>query len=620
MRRAGWGCCRAFARWLLPLALLLPLVASDAAAADAPQRLEQARFLLSDSEQPPPDAAAWQAQRLPDAWQASRPGVAGVGWYRVQFVLAARPHEPHAAYLPYIESAATLFVNGVPIGQTSAAPANAPAAPGAPPVLLGHAPTLFATRPEFLHAGTNTLDVRLRVEPGTPGGLSGITLGNEPSLRRLYERRLLLTVTGPQTIVAMSVAFGLFIALLWLRRRHESMYGYFALTALAFALFVGGRFVVRNPLLPFPFWGVLVWAGLESYLVFMCLFALRYGGWQRPRLERWLWAYLLVSQILNYASFVGVGGWLTRNWWLMTFVVTALYVGIFWAIAWQRRTWDTIGLAIAGSIKLVVSANERLLLYPIELPRYQPFAYLPVFGMIAWILLDRFVKSLNESERLNRELERRVTQKHAELEQNYRRLQQMERQQAVVDERRRLMSDMHDGIGGQLITAINLVERGDASSSELAATLRECLDDLRLTMDSLEPSGNDLLPVMGNLLYRLDGRLRKQGIALDWRIDELPQLAYMTPQNVLHVLRIVQEAVTNVVKHAQATSVHVESGVDATGRHVYIRVRDNGRGFHGSRVGRGLASMKQRAEMIGGSLDIEPTEDGTTLNLLLPVA
>ena len=52
------------------------------------------------------------------------------------------------------------------------------------------------------------------------------------------------------------------------------------------------------------------------------------------------------------------------------------------------------------------------------------------------------------------------------------------------------MSDMHDGIGAQLISTLGMAEHGQLSSEEMATALRECLDDLRLTIDSLEPLDN----------------------------------------------------------------------------------------------------------------------------------
>jgi signal transduction histidine kinase len=182
------------------------------------------------------------------------------------------------------------------------------------------------------------------------------------------------------------------------------------------------------------------------------------------------------------------------------------------------------------------------------------------------------------------------------------------------------MSDMHDGIGAQLISTIGLAEHGTLSQQEMAAALRECLDDLRLTIDSLEPTDNDLLPALGNFRYRVDPRLRRQGIDLDWRVSDLPKLACLTPRNLLHVLRILQEAFTNVLKHAGASLIRVETGLHANGRQVFIRVCDNGAGFAGEHRGRGLANMKQRAERIGGLLQVEPSSRGTTLELLLPLA
>ncbi|MGY4414004.1 signal transduction histidine kinase [Bradyrhizobium sp. LB7.1] len=611
----------------LVLAPMLAPIPSIGATGEPLLRLGQAEFIFSDSSEPPSDSAAWRRQILPDNWLVSRPGVWGYGWYRLHIVLPVEPDKLYAAYVPLLQTFGALYVNGVHVGQTGPFERTSrteqpppPFVPGAPPVLLGHPPQLFSIRHDLLHAGPNTVHLRLWVKSGTRGALSGMTIGPEPLVRAVYERRVWVSVTGPQMIVVFSAGFGLFILLMWLRRRHETMYGYAALTALAFTLFVAGRFVIAEPPIPFPYWGVLVWAGLEAYIVLMCLFALRYGGWRWPRLERWLWAYLVASPFLDYASFVGFGGWVTQQWWLMTFVLTIVYVAVFWTLAWQRRTLETLGLAIAGSIKLVISANERLLSYPIDLPRYQPFAYVPMFIMIGWILIDRFVRSLNDTEKLNAELEQRVAEKHAELARNYQRMQMMERQQAIVEERSRIMRDMHDGIGAQLISALSLVEHGELSAMEVAAALRECLDDLRLTIDSLEPTENDLLPVMGNLRYRLDGRLRKQGIELDWQVSEVPGLPCLTPQNVLHILRILQEAFTNIVKHAHATSIRVETGLDAAGEHVYICVRDNGTGFCGERTGRGIASMRHRAKVIGGRLDIQPSAAGTTLNLLLPVS
>lgn len=247
------------------------------------------------------------------------------------------------------------------------------------------------------------------------------------------------------------------------------------------------------------------------------------------------------------------------------------------------------------------------------------YQMLPLYGLITWALICRFARSLTQAERLNDELERRVEAKHLELEHQFARTRNLEREQAVAQERARIVSDMHDGIGGQLISTLSLVEHGQASNDQVADALRECIDDLRLAIDSLEPSDEDLLPVLGNLRYRLEPRLKASGIALDWQVREVPKLACLTPQNVLHVLRILQEAFTNVLKHARASRIRVATSIDS-GR-VRISISDDGKGFDGAvpTAGHGLASMRSRARTIGGDLQIRPSASGTTLSLLLPI-
>ncbi len=434
---------------LARLGLVGPLIAQ---AADSLLQFSSAEFILSDSREPAADSAPWQLQALPDDWRVSRPATYGDGWYRVRFEWPAEPDQLYAAYMPLLQTVGALYVNGVYAGQSGTF--------DRPPPgfhrrwsLYEHPPQLFAIRSDLLHAGENTLHLRLRVYKGARGTASTVTVGPETEVRALYERWLFVAATGLNLIVVVGVGCGLFMLLLWLRRPQES---------------------------------------------------------------------------------------------------------------------------------------------------------------------DPFVMALDESGRLNTELEARVAQKRAELQENYRRMQEMERQQAMVEERQRIMRDIHDGIGAHLISTLSQVEHGCLSPEEVAAALRECIDDLRLTIDSLEPTDDDLLAVLGNLRYRLEPRLKKCGIELDWQVRDVPKLACLGPRNVLHILRILQEGFTNILKHADANRVSVETGVDRG--NVFVRVKDNGHGFAGDHSGRGLASMKHRARSIGGQFDIQPSPAGTTLNLLLPVS
>jgi signal transduction histidine kinase len=426
---------------------------------------------------------------------------------------------------------------------------------------------------------------------------------------------------GVQMFCVVLLALGLSTLAIWWRRRSETAYGYFGIQQLGTAFFVSYYFV-QSPPIPAPYW-VLLHGSMLLCNFLMSFFALRYAGWRWHRIERVLWIAIFATPIVEGAEAFGhLPDSVEQGWAYIAEAAELIYVGIFFVHARRHPTLSNVLLAaVSPSIFLCDVASEFL--YE-QLPDvsllYLSYEFLPLCLVVSWVLLERFVSTLNEAEGLNKNLEQRVEQKQAELQSNFQRLQLLEREQTIAEERSRIMSDMHDGIGAQLISTIGLAEHGTLSQQEMAAALRECLDDLRLTIDSLEPTDNDLLPALGNFRYRVDPRLRRQGIDLDWRVSDLPRLACLTPRNLLHVLRILQEAFTNVLKHAQASLIRVETGLLPDGQQVYIRVSDNGAGFSGDHRGRGLANMQQRAERIGGRLQVEPSARGTTLELLLPVA
>ena len=96
----------------------------------------------------------------------------------------------------------------------------------------------------------------------------------------------------------------------------------------------------------------------------------------------------------------------------------------------------------------------------------------------------RVARALADTRRMNADLEERVQQKQRQLKQNFEQLERLSRDAAVAEERQRIMADMHDGIGAQLISALSLAESDQARPLEIAAILRECVDDLRLTIVS----------------------------------------------------------------------------------------------------------------------------------------
>lgn len=603
MKRPRWGWFEV-ARFVLSALLIVALPAAVNAArldADGAQHFDRAQFVLSDAAEPPGDSAAWQPVTLPDQRQVVPPETRGEGWYRFTVDLAAPPRDLQALYLPTFGYDGQAFVNGRLVGQTGTLER---------PQSL-RAPHLFSVSPDLLRAGRNTVHIRLRWNSQLPARIGLMQFGAQATLLPRQQARQWQVITGFQLLATVSATLGIFMLLLWGRRREEAALGWFGLCALSYTLYLGPSLFVRVPLAP-ELMNTISQLGGALVDVSIILFALRYAGWRWPRAEWALWGLVPLYQVAGL-------------WWepavdeFIVIAVASIWVVIFAIVAWRRRTGESVALALASACWPLAELWRSSFAAPGAFVG-EDYSFLLLFLVMGWILVNRFARSLDESEQLNAELAQRVEAKRVELEQNYRRLHALEQQQAVAAERQRIMSDMHDGIGGQLITTLSLVENGKAASHEVAAALRDCIDDLRLAIDSLEPTDDDLLPVLGNLRYRIEARLKQQGIALDWKVEDVPRLAGLTPQNVLHILRILQEAFTNIVKHAGANRIQVETGVQPARDRMFIRVRDNGRGFsHARPEGRGLTNMLRRARLIGGDLHVLPTDQGTTLELWLPV-
>lgn len=203
-------------------------------------------------------------------------------------------------------------------------------------------------------------------------------------------------------------------------------------------------------------------------------------------------------------------------------------------------------------------------------------------------------------------------------------LLQAQHQQSVLHERQRVMQDMHDGLGSALSSSLVLLERGELTVPQAALVMRECIDDLRLVVDSLEPTSKDLPTLLGMLRYRLQHKIEAAGVKLRWQMVDLPTLPWMEPSLALDLLRLMQEAINNVLKHSHATELAI--GAVDTGNTIELLVHDNGRGFdlHGSsHSGRGIRTMRMRAQRLGAELEISSNEKddsaaGTTILLRLP--
>lgn len=594
---------------------------------DTSLKLTVADFVVRESPVPPAQDAPWQAQSLPDRWNTNHPGIHGSIWYRLKFqsISTGMSAQIQAVYLPRFCMNAAVYLNGVFLGSGGSFEE--------PLARNWNRPLFFLIPPGLLRADENTLHVRLHAPPFSQGGLSPVLIGPEQILRPEFERTHFLHITLNQTFSLIVFAIGVLMLSLWWRRRKDSMYGYFGLSALTWSL-NSSNLYLQHPPFSSTTWELMISASFQVFAGLLLISLLRFIAVRSLWFERSLWVLMVASPLSLAVVPESAYTMLTSVLHLLTLAAAVGLIFLLTRTAWRQRDFDVAMLAGGMWLIVLFAAHDwllhsKLLWYANGhwLGRgdiyFLQFAGPMIFMVVGWIITARFVRVLNDFEQINVELEDRVAAKHAELAANFERLRVVEKERTVLEERERLMADMHDGLGGQLVTALRVMESDRAASMDVPQLLRECLDEMRLVVNSIASDHGDLLAVLGDLRYRFEPRLTKAGLRLDWCVQDVSVSLELTPRVVLDLQRIVQEALTNVIKHAQAERITLETGVTVDGGAVFVRIADNGRGLSGEHRGRGVTNMHKRAQRIGGVLQVESAAQGkagTVVTLLLASA
>ena len=193
-----------------------------------------------------------------------------------------------------------------------------------------------------------------------------------------------------------------------------------------------------------------------------------------------------------------------------------------------------------------------------------------------------------------------------------------------------LAQDLHDGVGYHLTSIIASLEDGTPQQRATAASLQQCLLELKLLVDGAVTEGT-VLCHLANLRYRTQPLLDAAGIAMRWDMEETESLEHLKGDTAVQVLRVAQEALANVIRHSGARRVVVRSQVSRSRHEFVLEIQDNGQGFStagsfrqrvvGSGMrGRGLRGMHARAQRLGGSLRVDSAPGrGARVQLRVPL-
>lgn len=571
------------------------------------------------------DVGRTQVVSLPDGWDFQQPPRHGAGEYRFKVPRTAFTGSLPMLYLPKAGNEIEVFVGDLRVYQNGG---------GARIEIPGD--SVRRSRPHLVPLGDmaqwppgNEVPIRVRITGKrlNIAGLSHVYAGDRSVLYSPFRVKEIFHVEATWMVSAVCLGMSLLTFLLWTRVR-EPEYLLFAGAAMVWSWRTASPGQMHL-LLPPVVWSYVFLASFGWFVALIALYVvqlvpLQWRGWRR------LWWGFFWLNTVWYAAVVVFGWFFLRTPMnTLTLVLVGALCVALWRATWREPRPDRLALSLAGVICWLAGLRDWWAIN-FDPDRYANqtwvrYATLSFLGVMAWLVVDRFVSMWRRTLRVNEELEAKVKQREAELAAVFERQREETRRQAVSHERERIVREMHDGIGGQLMTALRGVERGAFSQERLAELLQESLDDLRLIIDATS-ADTRLLPALAAWRNRWDPRLEALGLELSWQVEEAVGQVDLAPDVVLQLMRILQEAVTNAVKHAQGSVVGVRVEVDAGT--LRLEVMDNGRGWPDGPTaagqptpGRhGLRSMRTRAVAIGAGIDWLPdVGSGIRVRLLLPL-
>ncbi|WDZ96668.1 sensor histidine kinase [Herbaspirillum sp. WKF16] len=620
----------------LALSCLLGACAAPAATAGVVHLARAESMSVAPSQYQPPsstiDAATlagpWTAVTLPHTSTAApgpgKPGAMATTWYRVSLAGIDAAPGPMALHLLRWQAAGQLTVYGD--GRLLYRSQGSPVWNH-----FRHPALVIPLRQTDEAPLPRTLLLRLDTYPGAAGAVTSMYAGPQREIYARYALREWLEYQFPFMASVAFLAVGLFSLGIWAVRRREPIY--FLVFAIA-ACTVTRRWHFYAGLeqlsISDQWFGWLTYNALNWQIVALQYFARLLHGRDHRWFNRATVAFALLMTLVTLPmSALQYGLVLVKP---MLYVVPILLGAVMTARnmwdGWRSRSYEARLLGLWMIVSLSFGTYDWFKVkYQFNMEGFYltPYAAMVMFVVITYILFRRYVNAVAETERGKETLALRLQARERELEESYRKLAEVEKSRTLSMERQRMMQDMHDVLGLSLIGALRMVERGKLDEREVSRILSSCIDDLKLAIDSLEPVDADLLLLLATLRFRLGPRLEAAGIRLLWKVETVPALPWLDPRHALHILRILQEAFANIIKHTGASEIAVSTAVGADS--VSVTVQDNGPGFsleQGlAQGGKGLRNQLRRAEAIGARIRWQAAgtgQPGTRMVLHLPLA
>lgn len=490
--------------------------------------------------------------------------------------------------------------------------------------------------------GVNSVWVKVTGVPELRVGLGDLRLGSVDAVQTVYEQRWWSQRTVFMLTLGMNVAIGGFFLIVWLMRRSERSFGWYAVTSLSWAAYLATILATSSqPWLEALSLSRLNIALFAIYVGAFCMFMWRFGAQQFPRIERLLWWSVLVAAAAAlFAPRTSVPVVFAVIWYGfgVAFLLNCLqFEWHVWRPHAKGRSRHNVCFALCLLLMFVVAVHD---MWQVVHDQSLGQTWNPIVGPLATLLMalllgGRLAQGMRKIEQFNFALEERVNIVRQELEQALSQAHTHALENAKLQERVQISHDLHDGLGGTLVRGLAMVEQAPAMvpKERMLSMLKIMRDDLRQVIDH-GASSNSLAPEsplqwIAPVRHRFTRILDELNVVTRWRIAPAwPGHQRPTALQCLGLTRLVEEALANIIKHSRARNVRVSVLVQEDGQApatMSVCVEDDGIGFDVAAVQNagltvGFKSMTARAERIGAVFYVESGPSGTSVCAIVPMA
>ena len=528
----------------------------------------------------------WETVSLPDVWTQRWPGYGGSVWYRI-------PLERDCSGTP---SGSEIDIeSGIGTGTRTGTgiAANARSAPSALAVsgmgLAGEVflnddtlwrdaamveplsrswnmPRAFVLPESALRPEGNAVWARVVGDPALSPGLGAVSVGPVDQVMAIHESNLWRQRTVFQVNLGLSAAVGCLFLVVWALRRAEVAAGWYAAMSLCWVAYLVTLLTTE----PWPWEAALSLSRINVvffvlYTACFCMFTFRFGQQVLPRTQRLLWSLVALGTagvLLAPAALLGKA--IEVVWIGFVLILFANCVQFQWH-AWRTRKFEHVMLALCWLLLLVVGVHDLVII----LTRWSAHeTWAAVTGPLATAIMSvvlggRLVANTRRIERFNHELSDAVADARVELAQVLAREHAHALDHTKMQERMQIAHDLHDGLGGSLVRSMALVELSaqPLPNARVLSLLKVLRDDLRQVIDHGSSVGANVpespTEWAAPLRHRFTRILDDMGVVTHWNIDTEWHHVPSALQ-CLGLTRLVEEALSNVIKHSKARTVRID--------------------------------------------------------------